>query len=261
MKLTSQVQAKPTTATPRHQTGAVVAWLLGLTVLLGAAVIGAAIAWFVFTYVEARLPLHNQAAMVTILDPVTGYGEVLDRLNISIDETIKTKVPVDQMITIPIKGELDLELHFDGSVPLELNIPVKESIRLKQNVVLDTVIEATMLGDLQKLPVRGIIPIDEEIPLDITVPVRKNVHLTFTAPVTAKIDQMVTVPLKTTIDADVPIDATFNVPVLNKMKGRIDFPDTPTRIIVRDAELVLPLSTLKLGLTDDDSHQPTQTDQ
>lgn len=244
-----------------HQTGSVVVWLLGLIVLSGAAVIGAVIAYFIFTYVEVKIPLRNQPAMVTILEPVVGKGKVLSRLSVRIDETIHTKVPVDQNITIPIDGKLDLMLHFDGNVPLELSIPVNETIHLTQRVELDTVIKAQILGDVQKLHVSGIIPLDEKLKLDITVPVNRQVHLNFTAPVTAFIDQKVTVPLETTIDADVPIDAAFDIPVLNKMKGRINFPDNPTRVILEKAELVLPLRTLKLGLTDEDGGSDTNTTQ
>lgn len=249
--MTRRAQWPGTAVGSRRQTGSVLVWLLGLIVLFGSAVIGAVIAYLIFTYVEVRLPLRNQPAKVTILEPVIGHGKVLSRLSVRIDETIHTRVPVDQNITIPISGELDLMLHFDGNVPLKLSIPVNETIHLTQRVELDTVIEAKILGDIQKLHVSGIIPLDERIQLDITVPVNKSVHLNFTAPVTAFIDQKVTVPLETTIEADVPIDAAFNIPVLNKMVGRIEFPDTPTRVILEKAELVLPLRTLKLGLTDE----------
>lgn len=223
-------------------------WLLALIVLTGAAVIGALIAYFIFTYVEVKLPLRDQPATVTLLDPLKGRAEVLEKLDIRIDDTIQTQVPVNQRVTIPIKDKLDLQLHFDGDVPLKLNIPVNETIRLKQEVDLDTVIEARILGDTQKLPVRGTIPINEKVPLDLTVPVNKTVHLNFTAPVSAKIDQELTVPLKTTIDANVPIDSAFNVPVLNQLEGRIKMPDKPTRVIINKADLTLPLRTLELSL-------------
>lgn len=248
--MTPEEAATDQATTLERQSGRVVVWLLGLAVLVGAAVVGAVIAYFIFTYVEVKLPLHNQPAMVTLLDPITGEGQVLSKLNVAIDANIHTKVPVDQEVTIPIAGQLDLRLHFNGDVPLKLDIPVHQTIQLKHKVHLDTVIKAKILGDIQKLPVTGIIPIDETVALDLNVPVNKMVHLNFTAPVTATIHQKVTVPLKTTINANVPIDSVFNIPVLNKMKGRIDFPDTPTRILLKSAELVLPLHTLKVGVTD-----------
>lgn len=240
------------TDTESHpQGGGVMVWLLGLIVLIGAGVIGALIAYFIFTQVDVKLPLRDQPATVTLLDPLMGRGDVLRKLDIAIDDTIQTQVPVNQRVTIPIKDTLDLKLHFDGKVPLKLDIPVKETISLKQQVALDTVIDAQILGDKHALPVQGTIPINEEVPIDLTVPVRKQVHLNFTAPVTAEIDQDLTVPLKTTINADVPIDSAFKVPVLNQLKGRIDMPDTPTKVVINKADLKLPLRTLELGLVDD----------
>lgn len=252
MKRTENGQAAIAAVTPRRQAGGVMVWLLGLIVLTGAAVIGALIAYFIFTYVEVKLPLHDQPATVTLPDPLTGRAEVLEKLDIAIDDTIQTQVPVNQQVTIPIKDTLDLKLHFDGDVPLKLDIPVNETIQLKQKVDLDTVIKARILGDTQKLPVQGTIPINEKVPLDLTVPVDKTVHLNFTAPVSAEIDQELTVPLKTTIDANVPIDSAFNVPVLNQLKGRIDMPDTPTKVVINKADLKLPLRTLELSMKNDE---------
>lgn len=246
----SQTANSGPVAAPR-QRGSVMVWLVGLIVLVGAAVIGALIGYFIFTRVNIILPLHNQPATVTLPSPFVARGTVLDTLDIRIDETIHTTVPVHQRVTIPVEDTLKLMLHFDGDVPLKLTIPVHETIPLKQVVHLDTEIEATILGSHQTLDVRGDIPLDEKITLDLMVPVEKTIHLTFTAPVVAKIDQKLTVPLNTTIEADVPIDSSFNVPVLNQIKARLNFPDVPTRVVISEARLVLPLRTLQLGLVDD----------
>lgn len=237
----------------RAQHGGVIVWLVGLVVLIGAAMIGAVIGYFIFTRVNVTLPLRDQPATITLPEPLVARGDVLEKLDIRIDANIQTQVPINQRVTIPVKDTLKLLLHFDGDVPLKLNIPVHETIPLKQVVDLDTQIKATMLGGEVKLDVKGEIPLDEKITLDLVVPVEKTIHLTFTAPVTAKIDQKLTVPLNTTIQANVPIDSSFNVPVLNRLKARLNFPDTPTKVVINKANLVLPLRTLQLGLVDDAS--------
>lgn len=64
---------------------------------------GALVAPWVFRNVDARLLLSNQPAKVTIDEKLQVTARVLDNLDIPLDDMIKTEVPVDQIITVPVK--------------------------------------------------------------------------------------------------------------------------------------------------------------
>jgi hypothetical protein len=219
-------------------------------VLLIAAGGGALIAWFVISRVDLTLMLRDQLAMVVIEQDLMATARVKDRLDLHLDETIKTQVPVDQPVTIPLDDTLNIIVHFDGEIPLKMDVRLQDSIPLEQVVELDTVVEAYLpeLGSTLKIPLRGKVPINTMVPVDLMVPINQPVRLKFTTPVTARIKQDLTVPLRTVIDAEVPIDASLKVPVLNELQARIIMPTTPSRAVITEADLTLPLRTLRLGL-------------
>jgi len=244
-------RALPAPPLPRGQRGGVMFWLLVLVVLGVAAVGGALVGYWIFQNVDARLLLRDQPAKVTIPEDLDVTADVLNNLNIRLDDTIRTSVPVDQTVSIPVDDTLDLMAEFDASVPIRMNVDVQDTISVDQTVSVDARIKADVLGDTVELPIRGDIPIQADIPVDLSIPVDKQVRLQFTAPVKAKLKQNLTVPLKTTIDADIPIQADLSVPVTSDLKARVDMPDDPTGIIINYAALNLPLRTLAFGLKDE----------
>lgn len=236
-----------------HQRGVSLWAVLGVLLLAGVA--GALIAWWVISRVDLRLMLRDQPAMVVIPQDLTGTARVNGNLDLKLEETIKTQVPVDQPVTIPLDDTLNIIVHFDGDIPLKMNVRLNDTIPLQQVVDLNTTVEAFLpeLGTTLKIPLRGKVPIDTMVPVDISVPVDQTVRLKFTTPVTARIRQDLTVPLRTVIDAEVPIDANFSVPVLNDLSARIRMPSTPSKAMIVEGDLTLPLRSLQLGL-DENRH-------
>ena len=222
---------------------------LGL-VLLGAVAGGAIVGLWVFRNVDARLLLSDQPAKITILQPLEVTGQVLDNLEITIDDTIHSAVPVDQVVSLPIKDALKVMAEFDGEVPIQLSVHVRDKIPLDQTLDLDTVIEADLLGDIHKLPIRGKIPVKAEVPIDLVIPIDQKVTLAFKAPATVKFLENLVVPLKTVIDADIPIKASLSVPVKSPLRASVAFPTTPSDVVIDYSDLKLPLRTLVLQVGD-----------
>lgn len=229
-------------------------WLV-LLVLVVAALGGAAIAAFIITRVDLSVLLTNQPLMVVIPQDLTGKATVKGRLDLRLQETIRTRVPVNQRVSIPLKDTLDIVAIFDGEIPLKMNVRLKDNIPLRQVVDLDTTIEAFLpeLGTTLKIPLRGKAPIETMVPVDLIIPVDQIVRLQFTSPVTARIDQSLNVPLVTVIDADVPISTNLAVPVLNDLEARVRLPTTPSRAVIVDGKLTLPLRTLQLGMSKEEA--------
>lgn len=240
-----------------HQRGAIGFWLLLLVVLVAAMAGGAISGYWIFQNVNARLLLSEQPAMITIPEPIMATADVLNNLDITLDTTISTRVPINKTVSIPVDETLNLLAKFDAKVPIKMQVPVHETITIDQKVHVDAVIEAQVLGDTLSLPIRGDIPIKAVVPIDLMIPVDQLVQLKFTAPVAAKLKQNLTVPLNTIIDADIPIQADLSVPVTSALKARVYFPKEPTRVIIEYADLKLPLRTLQLGLkSEDQSEEP-----
>lgn len=243
-------------AIPVRQRGAALFWLCALLVLVGAMIGGGLVALWVLHNVDVRLLLTNQPAMVTIPEPVSVSAKVLNKLDIVIDDKIRTKVPVDQTVTVPINDTLNLTADFDATVPIRMTVPVHDTIAIDQSLDLDTVIKADLLGDTHDLHIRGKVPVKARVPVDLSIPVDKMVQLKFTAPVAARIKQSLNVPLKMTIDADIPIHSEMDVPVKSDLVGEITFPKDPRQVIINYADLLLPLRTLTLGLHDGERNPP-----
>jgi len=219
--------------------------LFFLVVLLGAIAGGIAVGWWVFHNIDARLALKDQPALVFLPEPLRVSADVLNDLEIEIDSSITTVVPVDQRISIPVDETLRVKASFDAEVPIRMNVPVKDFITIDQMLDVDTVVKAELLGDTHDLPLRGKIPVKARVPVNLNIPVDQMVHLKFTAPVEARLKQALEVPLKADIAATIPIKSRMNVPVRSALEARITVPN-PESIIITEADLRLPLRTLRM---------------
>ena len=229
----------------------------GLLILLGAVLGGVVIGWLVLRQVDARLMLINQPATVIVPKPVAISADVLNDLDIEINDAITTMVPVDQTIKIPIKDVLHVQASFDNDIPIKMMVPVHDKITIDQVLDVDTVIKADLLGDTHDLPIRGKIPVKATVPINLNIPVDQNVHLKFNAPADVRLIQALEVPLKADIAATIPIHSRMSVPVKSALQATATIPD-PADIIITNADLRLPLSTLRLGMGDEANPQPAK---
>lgn len=221
----------------------------GILIALGAVLGGIAVGWFVLRNIDARLMLVNQPATVIVPKPVAITADVLNDLDIEINDSITTTVPVDQVIRIPIKDVLRVQASFDNEIPIKLTVPVRDKITIDQVLDVDTVIKAKLLGDMHDLPIRGKIPVKATVPISLDIPVDQKVHLKFTAPADVRLIQDLVVPLKANIAATIPIHSRMSVPVKSALHATATIPE-PADIIITSADLRLPLSTLRLQTSD-----------
>lgn len=236
---------------PGRQHGGWLIWMLLLAVLLGAVAGGALAAFWVFRNIDARLLLKDQPATITIDEKLKVTARALDNLQIRLDDVIHTQVPVDQIIKVPVKEELKVIADFDGMVPIRMDVQVRDKIVLDQVLDLNAVIDAELLGDKLKLPIRGKVPVKAIVPVSLDIPVDQLVKLKFTAPVGVRVKQDLTVPLRTVIEADIPIQADLSVPVKSDIEAEAEFSGKPIRTTIVESDLRLPLRTLRLEVKED----------
>lgn len=242
----------------RTQHGGVIFW--ALIVLIGAAV-GAVVAFeLVLKRVQARL-LVTDAPLTAYVDqsmPVS--ATVLNELKVTIDDTVRTAVPVDTTLSVPVEEALDLVADFDALVPVSLVVPVNDVIPLEQEIDIDTVVEADLLGETFKLPMRGRFPVKANVPVKLLVPVEQELRLKFTAPIKARLKQNLIVPLNTTIEADIPLRTEMSVPVLNNVQIEVDIQKSPALpVTLNYSDLKMPLGTLGFSFVDNSNQDSGST--
>lgn len=229
-----------------QQQGGLTLWMILIVVLLGAIVGGALVGYWVFQNIDARLMLKDQPAKISIDERLDIRARAQDNLEIRLDDTINTVVPVDQVIKVPVKETLNVIADFDGTVPIKMDVAVRDKIILDQVLDLNAVIDAEILGETIKLPIRGKVPVKAEVPVALDIPVDQPVGLKFTAPVGVQVVQDLTVPLRTEIDAAIPIQADLSVPVKSDIVANAEITTRPIAATIVDADLRLPLRTLRL---------------
>ncbi|WP_420464607.1 hypothetical protein [Panacagrimonas sp.] len=249
--LPRRIRAKPLL---RDQRGGLLLWLILLMVFVGAVAGGALAAYWVFQNIDARLLLRDQPARITIDEKLEVTARALENLNIRLDDSIRTRVPVDQIITVPVKEKLNVIADFDGEVPIRMNVAVRDKIILDQVLDLNAVVDAEILGDKLKIPIRGKVPVKAEVPVALDIPVDQPVRIKFTAPVGVRIQQDLTVPLRTVIEADIPIQADLSVPVKSDIPAEAEFSRDPIAATIVDADLRLPLRSLRLEKKEEGQH-------
>lgn len=225
-------------------------FVAGAGVLLVAAILaGAIFAWWAWSNLYAQILLKNQQAQIVISDPMDVGIDILDNLDILLDTQLKTSVPIDQVLSLPVRDVLKVDVTFNHEVPIKMNVPIHETVQLDQTVDVDGEVQANFLGRWITLPVKGSLPVKAEVPIDIDVPVDQQVNLSFTAPAEVKLLQDLKVPLKTVIDTTIPLKSELSVPVRSRLNAKAQILETATAIIAK-LDLQLPVHGIGLSFNE-----------
>lgn len=212
-------------------------------VLVGSVLGGVLAGVWVVGNIDANLFLRDQHATVRIPGVVPVQADILNNLDIELKGDITTTVPVDQMVTLPIRDTLNVVATVDHDIPIKMNVAIRDTIRLDQVIKVNSKVEVDVLGTTLRLPVRGDIPIKADVPVTMNVPVNQAVRMTFTAPVAVDMQQALRVPLRTNIATTIPISSRLDVPVRSSLDANVTIPG-PVDTVITKADLNLPLRTL-----------------
>ncbi len=238
----------PSSSSPQRsaQRGGALWW--GLLVVAGAAAGALAMLWHRWPTLEARVLAADVPLKVYLDQSLDVTASVLNELDIELDDTVSTRVPVNELLSVPVEEALLLTAEFDAVVPIRVDVPVRDKIVLEQKIAIDTVVEADLLGETFRLPLRGSFPVRAEVPINIVVPIDQPVRMAFTAPIVARLRQNLEVPLQTEIVADIPLQTRMTVPVLNDLEVRAAVQRQPALDIqLNYADLVIDLGKVRIG--------------
>ena len=240
---------------PKAQSGLSLLVLIFAALAVGA-MAGAAIGGlWVFNNVDARIVLSDQPAQISLNKPLPVTARIQNKLDISLDEIIRTQVPISKVVSVPVDETLNLIASLKTTVPVNLNVRVRDTIAINQILDIDAVVVAKVLGETINIPIKGKVPVNAKVPIDLIIPVNESIEVDIVTPVKAVLKQNLDVPLDTVIDTEIPIRSDMSVPVSSDVIADVVIMQQPLDVIINYADLVIGLDTLRLGVTDEEAPQ------
>ena len=180
-----------------------------LSLLLLTFTLTVVLAGWVWRHLGAELALRDQIAQVAITQALPIDVQLQQGLELRVDGRVDTSVPVNQVVRVPLRENLDVTVDFDGAVDVDLDVPFQTMVRVDEMMPLEAVLDVKIMGVWTKLPIRGVLPIRLNVPVNTVVPVRQSLPLRFSQPARVALDQTLSVPLNTHINTTVPLDSVL----------------------------------------------------
>lgn len=212
-----------------------------LALLLVTFVLTLVLAGWVWRHLGAELALRDQIAQVAITQALPIDVQLQQGLELLVDGTVDTTVPVKQVLTVPLQETLDVSVDFDGAVDVNLDVPFQTMVKVDEMMPLEAVLDVKIMGVWTKLPIRGVLPIRLNVPVNTVVPVRQSLPLSFTKPVQVALDQQISVPLDTRIRTSVPLHSVLQVPQPPPIKALATVLE-PAETTLTRLDLALPMN-------------------
>lgn len=236
------------TAAPRAITWATLLLAL-LSMVLLMSLLAAGAGYWAWQNLTARVTLPPQTADITLPRELAVSATLSNRLSVQVNQVIDARVPIDEVLTIPMPDPLQVHASIDTSVPLALDIPVEHVLKVDQVVDLDTTVKTRVLGIPVTLPLQGKVPLKADVPISVMVPVRQRVPISFTAPVTIRFTEPLRARISTTVTTQIPIRETFELPVTAPVDASLSFPQQNVRAGLASMDLQVPLAAITVGRT------------
>ena len=227
----------------------------------GVIVIGAFLGLWLIERLVLGLRIENIPGAVTLPPQAEGFAEVTDDIDILLQGEIAAEVPLRQTLNLPLQGRYTANVEIDALAPVDFTITYDGTIPVDTIATIEAQADFNFqdVKRYRQLPVVAKLPMKMNLPVSLRVPVQDQVRIRHQGVVAMEIDQTVRAPVDTVIRTRLPVNQEINAPVTARLALRADFPSTPQRAIINEAQLALPLGTLRLGTTDDPD-QPQRMD-
>ncbi|WP_028314807.1 hypothetical protein [Desulfatibacillum aliphaticivorans] len=162
---------------------------------------------------------------------------------IKIEADIPIQFPVTSVVRIPIKETFLIPLNKTFPVMLDQPLRLKDTVKVRAIIPIDTEFEAKVLGVTMTVPVKGSVPLDIDVPLDQEIRIPNELMVMLQEPLPVSINQTVDAPLDFVINGNLPLDAVINAPV----KGVLDCGITVKKPLPVEIDLDISLKDLFNG--------------
>lgn len=90
-----------------------------LAFIVLAALIGVAIAIWVFKNFNIYIPLKNQAVDIDLQEPLQAKVKIQDALDVDVTGRVNASIPIREDLNIPLTQTLTPRVYFDNQVPIK----------------------------------------------------------------------------------------------------------------------------------------------
>lgn len=208
--------------------------VVGALVLLAWLAMLLSAVWFVYTQLDARMDLRNQA--VTLRLPAGLQAQAL------VQRPVQTHIDLRTHVTVPFRQRV--QAHVDESLAAHASlasvVEVDTVVRVDQVVPVKT--ELTMRVPLVRwLPAFDVtMPVTVNLPLKAQVPVRARVPVRFDATVSGQLNA----PVEVSLDEVFRLRPEVRAPLVAQIRGRTDFvlreAMPPMDLTIERARLLVP---------------------
>ena len=99
---------------------------------------GVYIAMWVFKHFNIYIPLENQKVSIDLQEPLQAEVKIHDALDVDVTGRVNAEIPIRENLNIPLTQTLTPRVYFDNQVPIKTTIPVRETLKINQNMPVDT---------------------------------------------------------------------------------------------------------------------------
>ncbi len=241
----SQAEPREKPAPGRFLVKALLAVTLAVLLLNLALAGGAVWLWKHPQSLAALLPgahVNLKKAMdITVAGPLPLKTHFSYNFPVKLDTNIPIRVPVSDVLRVPINETFEVPIEKELSVSLDQPVHVKDVVRVRANVALDTTVQAKVMGVTMNVPVKGTIPLDFNLPLDQDLGIRGDVKVNLAETLPIHIRHQVNAPIDFVVKGSIPLHQELNVPIDADLDCLVNIPESfPIR-------MDLDLSTADVG--------------
>lgn len=235
------------------QRGGVLAWLLGGLLLLGTVVIGGAIGYWLFLNLLVGLTISEQPLAIGLPPELVVQAEVTNVVDIQLAGIIRAQVPFDEQITVPMKGEYDLEVAMDAQVPLEFTITYNGILPIDTyaDITARTDLNFRTLKQFRNILIKARIPLKLNLPVSLTVPVKETIRFQYQGPLTVVADDALHTRVNTVLSTALAVDQQVSTPITGRFGLRLHLPQEPIKAVINHSDLNIDPATLRLEIAED----------
>lgn len=219
-----------------------IGWALAVMVLV---VSGSMLGFWGYYYLVLGVELKNQQILLYLPPQLAGRVEKTGQLKLQVHGPVAVKVPLDQVITVPLKGNFPTRIKLDMPIPLNFEVPFKAILPINSSVDIETT-TAAILPHLPEMPLKIRVPLQFEVPIDTMIPVRTRFRFYYEGPLDIQFDQQLKTPIKTVLHSTVPMHHNMQIPPLGAFDVRI-YPQQAPVALHLHSPIRVPLTQLQLS--------------
>ena len=240
---------------PFAQRGGILPWLAAGVVLGGAVIIGGFLGYWLFVNLRFGLSLSNQPLAVTLPEELKVTSEVTNILDIDMQGDIRTSVPFNKPVTVPFRGEYDIDIALDTLVPVEFNVVYEGVIPVDTYADIEarTTLDFKTIKQYRDLKIKARLPLKFDLPVKFNVPVKDNLRFTYNGPIKAVLNQNIETRVNTTLNTVLPVNQTVSAPVTRSFGLNLHLPQHPVRAIINESDINAAVDSVRLEIAEDNS--------